>query len=141
MTLCADLTRAGYGPTPGRTLTHTAFYYHWYQAKMAEARQRLGTQTLTLSGVVLGTGGKETAKLLADLERQQTAAEAAYQADLVAQLPRSARRLVGPLAASAPQSDVDWLQAEIAAAPPGKRAFLEGALREAQTHPGSGPAA
>lgn len=137
-TVAADLTRAGYGPAPAKTLRWTTFWHAWYHLQVTQARERLEAQTWQLYAAILPHAGKEASNILAELEQQQAAALTALKAGLYAQLPWSARALVGPLdlSASALQSETDWLRAEIAAAPPGRRPFLEAALREALARQG-----
>jgi hypothetical protein len=93
---------------------------------------------MLLLASLLPHAGQESAGLQADLAAMAAATLAEFETTLYPELPASVRRLIGPPVTSAPppQTEEEWWTAEIAAAPPGQRPFLEAGRR---AHVARGP--
>lgn len=106
--MCADLTRAGYGPRPQHDLGWTAFYYLWYQSQMDQT----STQQLQRSWQMLtahaGAGTGDLAQFWRGQEQRDQHAYLTLKAALWPALPPSVRRLISPVAAGAADEDTHW---------------------------------
>lgn len=131
MSAACDLTLAGYGPHPERTLTWRRFWYAWLHSYMASAREKRESQTFQMWTVFLQVNPQGAQQKWRELEADNAEADEAMLLALHEHLPRSIRPLLGiesiGVEVTNDASVLEWYDQRIAEAPPGshQRAFWE----------------
>lgn len=123
LTMCADLTGAGYGPDPAGTLTWRAFWFLWHHHYLRRDRARREAENWQIWLATLQRNPEKAQEHMLSLEAGQRTVDAFVTGRLYRLLPPSVQALVSrpdPAAAITQDGDaLGWWDKVIASAPPG----------------------